>query len=202
RTACIDVEPRVADLSEAASAPREVRAGQRGEPETQIENHVVVLVPTLRSAVLSEFHKVGLAPESIQQKAAITIKEDRLLGDASNATQLMDAVEQAIVRVIVVLHSHKLTGSQRDGVAELRSPRLLLTRRQNAAAALKPSLRSEGILTEIRRPEITHLKKIAHMDVFGCDPGHDGIIITRRASQMDVVIRGIPTSSRHVDPAF
>src|SRR5262245_10385215 len=100
------------------------------------------------------------------------------MGETGDATERVNAIEQAVERVIVRAHPHELTRSQRNRVPDFRRPRLLLARRQNAAVPLIAALVAKGVLTEDRAPEIAHLQKVAHVNVFGCDPGHDGVVVT------------------------
>ena len=124
------------------------------------------------------------------------------MGETADAAQLVHAVEDAAVRVIVILKTDEVIRSEGDGVAEFRRARLLLARREHRVPFAVASGLPPPVLGEDKVPEVAHLQEVADMDVLGRDPAQDGWVVAWRAADVDVVIRGVPAAGRHVDPSL
>jgi len=209
----VGIEAGIADLREARlaeavfrtlSAPGKIGAGKCRELVAQVEEMVVVSDRdrSFRNAELRQFQEVGFTPNGIQHHSAVTVKTERLVRESGNAAELMDAVEEAVERIVVALESDKFTSAERDRVTDLGSAWLLLPWGKDGVGFLVTPYLAEGVLAEESGPVVSHLQNVADMDVLGSDPSQNFRVVGRRAAKVDVIVGGVPAAGGHIHPAF
>src|SRR6266849_5316678 len=108
-----------------------------------------------------------------------------LVGEAGNATKLMDLIEHSAIGIIVVLKAYEFPSAQRNRMADFGRARFFLSTRHYVIAFLISSIIAKPVLGVVSRPEIAHLKKIADVNVFRGNPAQDGRIVAWRPTQVD-----------------
>ena len=165
-----------------------------------------------RRTELQQLEEIDLPPQHVEGHPAVAVKRDPLVRVPGDATEGAHPIERAVVEVVRCaaprrgqLHGrdpNALRRAERDRVADLRRSRILLPGRQHPPAFLVPARSTEGVLREVARVEVAHLQEVADVDVLGCHPPQDQRVLPGRTSQVNVVVRGIPTQFRHRHPAL
>ncbi len=125
-----------------------------------------------------------------------------LMGVAGDPAQRPDAVQNEVVKIVSIAKTNELGRAEAHDVAELGSPRILLTGDEQITVLKVRTGFAERVLRVVRGPEVPHPQHIADTHVLGGDPVDEERILPRRAPNVNMIVGGIPSHRGRIDPSL